>query len=198
MDRGAWWATAHGVTKSWAQLSDWTTTKENTEFGCGGRTVNDQICIIFSSHTMKYSYLKGSDECISSHRIAPSCQKIPCAPSQSILKSQKWSEVKVTQSCLTLCNHMDYTVHGIQLARILEQVAFPFSRESSKPRDWTQVSRIADGFFTSWATRKAQPLIYHLRLVLPTSVLHVSGIMQYIIFKETSFTQHTNFSICFL
>jgi len=39
---------------------------------------------------------------------------------------------------------MDYTVHGILKARILEWVAFPFSRGSSQPRDQTQVSRIAD------------------------------------------------------
>ena len=32
----------------------------------------------------------------------------------------KGSEVKVTQSCLTLCDRMDYTVHGILQARILE------------------------------------------------------------------------------
>ena len=36
--------------------------------------------------------------------------------------------MKVTQSCLTLCNPMDYTVHGILQAGILEWVAFPFSR----------------------------------------------------------------------
>ena len=36
-------------------------------------------------------------------------------------------KVKVTQSCPTLCNPMDYTVHGILQARILEWVAFPFS-----------------------------------------------------------------------
>ena len=51
---------------------------------------------------------------------------------------------------------MDYTVRGILQARILEWVAFPFSRGSSQPRDQTQVSRIAGGFFTSWATREAQ------------------------------------------
>ena len=39
-----------------------------------------------------------------------------------------YSEVKVTQSRLTLCDPMDYTVHGILQARILECVAFPFSR----------------------------------------------------------------------
>ena len=49
-----------------------------------------------------------------------------------------------------------YTVHGILQANILEWVAFPFSRRSSLPRDRTQVSHVAEGFFTSWATRKAK------------------------------------------
>ena len=43
--------------------------------------------------------------------------------------------VKVAQSCLTLCDSVDYTVHGILQAGILERLAFPFSRESSQPRD---------------------------------------------------------------
>ena len=66
------------------------------------------------------------------------------------------NEVKVVQSCPTLCDPMDYTVPGILQARILEWVAFPFSRGSSQPRDQTQVFRIVGGFFTSWATREAQ------------------------------------------
>ena len=44
------------------------------------------------------------------------------------------SEVKITQSCLILCNPMEYTVHGFLQARILEWVTFPFSRGSSQPR----------------------------------------------------------------
>ena len=44
-------------------------------------------------------------------------------------------KVKVTQLCPTLCDPMDYTVHGILQARILEWVAFPFFRGSSQPRD---------------------------------------------------------------
>ena len=59
-------------------------------------------------------------------------------------------KVKVTQSYPTLCYPMDYTVHGILQARILEWVAFPFSRGSSQPRDQTQVSCIAGRFFTNW------------------------------------------------
>ena len=39
-------------------------------------------------------------------------------------------KVKAAQSCLTLCNPMDYTVHGILQARVLKWVAFPFSRGS--------------------------------------------------------------------
>ena len=44
-------------------------------------------------------------------------------------------KVKVTQSCLTLCDPMDYIIHGILQVRILEWVAVPFSRVSSQPRD---------------------------------------------------------------
>ena len=58
-------------------------------------------------------------------------------------------KVKVTQSCLTLCDPLDYTVHGILQARILEWVAFSFSRASSLLRDLTQVFCIAGRFFTS-------------------------------------------------
>ena len=57
--------------------------------------------------------------------------------------------VKVAQLCLTLCDPMDYAVHGILQARVLEWVAFPFSGASSQLRDRTQVSCIAGGFFTS-------------------------------------------------
>ena len=58
--------------------------------------------------------------------------------------------------CPALYDPMDYTVHGILQARILEWVAFPFSRGSSQPRDQTQVSCIEGIFFTSWATREAR------------------------------------------
>ena len=70
----------------------------------------------------------------------------------------KW--VLVAVSCLTLCDPMNCSlpgssVHGVLQARILEWVAIPFSRASSKPRNWIQVSCIAGGFFTIWATREA-------------------------------------------
>ena len=43
-------------------------------------------------------------------------------------------KVKVTQSCLTLCDPMDYTIQGTLQARTLEWVAFLFSRGFSQPR----------------------------------------------------------------
>ena len=58
-------------------------------------------------------------------------------------------KVKVAQLCPTLCDPIDYAVCGILQARILEWVAFPFSRGSSQPRDWSQVSRIA-GIREQW------------------------------------------------
>ena len=71
----------------------------------------------------------------------------------------KWSEVKVAQLCPTVCDPMDCSlpgcsVHGILQAKILKWVAIPFSRGSSQPRDWIQVSCIAGRFFTVWATRE--------------------------------------------
>ena len=63
--------------------------------------------------------------------------------------------MKVAQSRPTLCIPMDYTVHWIFQARILEWVVFPFSRGSSQPRDRSQVSHNAGRFFTSWTTREA-------------------------------------------
>ena len=85
--------------------------------------------------------------------------------------------VKVTQSCQTLCEPMDCgpagsSVHGILQARVLEWVAVPFSRELSKPRDWTQVSTcVADRFFTVWATREVPKLSN--KPAIPKSLLYV-------------------------
>ena len=59
------------------------------------------------------------------------------------LHKKEVSKLKVIQLCPTLCDPMDYTAHGILQARILEWVAFPFSRGSPQPRDRTQVSHIA-------------------------------------------------------
>ena len=70
------------------------------------------------------------------------------------------------QSWLTDCDPMDCSValqasvHGISQARILEWVAIPFSRGSTRSRDLTWVSCTAGRFFTIWATNKTQ-FTYH-------------------------------------
>ena len=71
--------------------------------------------------------------------------------------------VLITQSRPTLCDPTDCSLLGSSVyvifqARILEWVDIPFSRESSQPRDRTQVSCIAESFLTVWATREAHPL----------------------------------------
>ena len=75
----------------------------------------------------------------------------------------KESESEAAQLCPTLCNPMDcslpgISVHGIFQARILEWVTIAFCRESSWPRNWTRVSRIAGRCFTLWATREAREI----------------------------------------
>ena len=102
------------------------------------------------------------------------------------LKKQKWSE-SWTQSCPTLCDHTDCSppgssVHGILQARILEWVDILFSRGPSWPRNQTQVSCIAGGFFICRAIRKA--LVPQLYMILCDSMdcsptgFSVHGIIQ--------------------
>ena len=74
------------------------------------------------------------------------------------LKERK-KESEVDQSCPTLCNCMDcslsgFSVHGIFQARVPEWVAISFLSGSFWPREWSQVSSIAGGRFTLWATRE--------------------------------------------
>ena len=64
-------------------------------------------------------------------------KKFNIASFESLLSNVK-VKVLVAQSCPTLCDPMDYTVHGILQARILEWVVIPFSRGSSQPRDRTR------------------------------------------------------------
>ena len=73
----------------------------------------------------------------------------PSQRKRKVRRQSGYLKVKVTQSCPTLCNPMDYTVHGILQATILEWVAFPFSSGSSQHRNQTRVSCITGRFFTN-------------------------------------------------
>ena len=81
----------------------------------------------------------------SEERLTQGCE------SQKVLTSGEWKLLSQVRLFAT-----PWTLHGILQAGILEWVTFPFSRGSSQPRDRTQVSHIAGGLFTSWATREAQ------------------------------------------
>ena len=77
------------------------------------------------------------------------------------------SVVQFAKLYRTLCEPMDCSppgssVHGILQTRIVEWVAIPFSRGSSRPRDQTQVYCIAGRFFTIWATREAPTITERL------------------------------------
>jgi len=125
----------------------------------------------------------------------PSCLILPWRGSPHFflaIAAWKWMNVKVIQLCPTLCNPMDYTVHGKNTGvgsrallqgifptqgsnpgllhcrwilyqlnytgspRVLEWVAYPFSRGYSWPRNQIGVSFITSRFFTNWAIREAQ------------------------------------------
>ena len=76
------------------------------------------------------------------------------APSRVIhthSRLQFYTKVKVAQSGPTFCDPMDYIVHGILQARILEWVAFPFLRGSNPG-----IKSRSPTFFTSCATREPQ------------------------------------------
>ena len=118
----------------------------------------------------------------------------------SLLSYFMKSERKVTESCPTLCDPMDWSIpgssiHGILQARVLEWVAIAFSRGSPQPRDQTQVFRIAGRHFTIQATWEAPTYSIHsinsvymsipiFRFIPPPSLPH-------------TFVLYVRVSICF-
>ena len=113
-------------------------------------------------------YCPSSDRETSLTLILSSCQEARTSSILLSLKAGKKENIenvnynsRQSQYCKTTyfqhnITNMDYTVHGICQARILERIAFPFFRGSSQPRAWTQVPHTAGRFFTSWSTREAQ------------------------------------------
>ena len=137
MERGAWQATVHRVAKSWTPLNPLSTGQKKR-------------------HKLWIELFR--EQCIFCTSESPRRKQ------NSILMVQLWkkeSESEVIHSCPTLCDPVDCSppgssVHGILQARVLEWVAISFSRGSSRPRNWTWVSRIEGRRFALWATREAQ------------------------------------------
>ena len=147
MDGGAWWAAVRGVAKSQTRLSDFT----------------------FTFHFYALEKEMATHSSVLAWRIPGTGEPggLPSLGSHRV--RHDWSDLAaaaVTQSCLILCDPKDCSppgssVHEISRQRYWSGLPFPspwvaisFSRGSSQPRDWTQVSCTAGRFFTNWATRE--------------------------------------------
>ena len=117
-------------------------------------------------YPLQYAGLENSMDCISpwSHRV----EQDWAAFTFTYCFIPSISSIELLSHVWLFANPMNYTVHGILQARILEWVAFPFSRRSTRPRNWTGVSCTAGEFFTSWATREAHVLIVALLIMEKT------------------------------
>ena len=78
-------------------------------------------------------------------------------------------KVRVAHSCPTPCNPLDCSppgssIHDVFQARMVERLAISYFRGSSSPRDQTQVSSIVGRFFTIWATREVEPIVWGGRI----------------------------------
>ena len=119
-------------------------------------------CLAFYRKKFTHCYFRSIMPTWDEISTAPSC---PCGCRSVVLL---WLGVleneSVSQSCPALLIPLTVaSVHRILQARILEGVAIPFSKGSSQPRDWTQVSHTAGRFFIVWATREAR-MHYNLAL----------------------------------
>ena len=88
-------------------------------------------------------------------------------------------------SRVRLCDPMDCrlpasSVHRISQARIMEWVAISYSRGSSWPRDWTQVTCFAGRVFSIWATREALISYHLLHNKLSPNLIHWNNNIHYL------------------
>ena len=95
--------------------------------------------------------------------------------------------MKVTQSCLTLCDPMDYTVHGILQAQTLEWVAFPFPRYMPKNNPQFLSRQNSHIFYISF-------LPYFFYFYSPFSLSNFRSSKK-ILFTHTYTYMHTFFSL---
>ena len=119
-------------------------------------------------------------ECVCRHAFCPQ-QALSVLSCPEVSMSTSFPCMKSPQSCLTLCNHIDWSppgssVHGILQARILEWVTIPYPRGASQPRDWTRTSY--DSCVGRWvitrATWEAFPTSYpsHSKCHKPLTLSH--------------------------
>ena len=112
----------------------------------------------------KHLFMSESKGCHSSFQLNPKGEAVECFTDGYIvyfavddkyhtinLLVQQWLSLNQT---VCICVLILYQLSHKGSPRILQWVAYPFSSGSSRPRNWTRVSCIAGGFFTSWAIRE--------------------------------------------
>ena len=143
MDGRAWWAAVYGVAKSRTRLSNFTFT--------------------FHFHALEKKMATHSSVL---------AWRIPRTGEPGGLPSMGSYRVRHDWSDLAAAAAAGSSVCGILQARVLEWVAMPFSRGSSRPRDQTLVSHITGRFFTVWAAREVVVLrVWNWVFLIPTYVI---------------------------
>ena len=162
MVREAWRAAVHGVAKSQTWLSDWT---ELSTKGFGiAKPYTVTIYIALYGYTIIIYVLCCSYSLVSS--FGTSWTLTHQAPLSTVIHQAKILEwvtwppqwIFPTQGlnpALLLWRQILYHLTHQKRPRLLEWVAYPFSRGTFQPRNWTRVSCIASTLFTSRATREA-------------------------------------------
>ena len=154
--REAWHAAVHRVSKSQTQLSNWTTTtKIVVNFSIlqlrkprsqsqvmkdrspKSGVIDSTTCFYLSKYSLKLEKKIINRKIVLKRKLKQVETSLFKWKLITNLSSKFKYYSKLHKLCPTLCNPMDYTVHGIFQARILEWVPFPFSRGSSQPRDRT-------------------------------------------------------------
>ena len=166
MNREVWRAVVHGVVKNWTRLRGWTELNVITVWF---------LVLIFNICSLKHQWKSGWDDYLYvAHYLSssafntesPSCSSFskkiiigsyysdPCVRNNTLCKIfLSLSHVQFFATPLTVAHQAPLSMR-ILPAKILVSVAM-LSRSSSRPRDHTMVSHIADEFFTIWATREA-------------------------------------------
>ena len=131
--------------------------------------INFMPCICLTSFSKLKTSIKCSVLCLVAQTYPTLCNPMDCSlPGSSVHGDSPGKDTGVgchallqgifpTQGSnpgLLHCRQILYHLSHQGGPRILEWIAMPSSRGSSQPRDQTQVSCIAGGFFTIWASRE--------------------------------------------
>ena len=151
MDRGAWWAAVHEVTKSRTQL------KWSKQY---------KFIYLFNLFLVALGLCHGEGFfLIAANRVRGLLIAVASLVVKKERKVKLLSRVQLFATPWTVALPGS-SVRGIFQARILEWVAISFSRRSSWPRNWTQVSCLVGRRFTIWAMPQSVLVVEHRSIVV--------------------------------